>query len=497
MKNQTFKIGTRASLLAVTQCTLLKNDIEEKTGLNFELKKIITEGDQKTEKPLWQLDGKDFFTKELDTALLKNEIDMVVHSYKDLGSERPENIELAAITERKYSHDILLIRNTVVSTLSEKEKLIVGTSSPRRIVNIESSLSSFLPNAKSEIEIKCEMLRGNVNTRIQKLKDGNYDAIVLALAGLERLASKEDSKQILEDLLEGLNFIILPQMNFPSSASQGALAVEINDQRSDSLKEELQSVHHKQSADEIERERIAFNSYGGGCHLAVGIHVKKAKDYFIHIHKGQHEDRKIYKLELEGYDYSQLKGMTLYPLMGANDFLIEKASIKSNEASSKNTFVTSSHCFHNIIEPKTLWASGQRTMKKMIALGFWVNGSAESLGHEQILNFKNSEAIKILTKNADWTVLTNDHSKSPIADSISSYTRTISSDIDNKKLDQLLSADILYWSSTFQFDQYTQKYPELLEKKHCTGLGKTYDGLKEKGIEIIPTLGLKFIENKL
>src|SRR3954468_22494027 len=113
----TYKIGTRGSLLAVTQSTLIKNQLEALSGEKFELVTIKTQGDQITNKPLWQLEGKDFFTKELDEALLAGEVDLVIHSYKDLGSERPEGIKLAAVTERRFAHDVLIIPQKNVEAL--------------------------------------------------------------------------------------------------------------------------------------------------------------------------------------------------------------------------------------------------------------------------------------------------------------------------------------------------------------------------------------------
>ena len=138
-------IGTRGSLLALTQCGQIKDELERITGDEFSLKVIKTQGDQIVDKPLWQLEGKDFFTKELDAALLTGDVDMVVHSYKDLGSERPEGIHLAAITKRSFASDILLIKDETISKIKEKKTFIVGTSSPRRIVNIEKNLGEFLP----------------------------------------------------------------------------------------------------------------------------------------------------------------------------------------------------------------------------------------------------------------------------------------------------------------------------------------------------------------
>ena len=131
-----YTIGTRGSLLALTQCDLIKEEIEEKSGLKFNLNVIKTQGDQITDKPLWQLEGKDFFTKELDHALINETIDLVVHSYKDLGSERPKDIKLRTITKRTYAHDILLIKKSTLEDLKSKKTFVVGTSSPRRIHNI-------------------------------------------------------------------------------------------------------------------------------------------------------------------------------------------------------------------------------------------------------------------------------------------------------------------------------------------------------------------------
>src|SRR5690606_7174765 len=129
----------------------------------------------------------------------------------------------------------LLIRKDVLNNLKNHEgDFVVGTSSPRRIVNLSKNLAYHIPYAKEKnLTIRCETLRGNVNTRIGKLKSGQYHAITLALAGLERLASKEESKKELSELVDGLDYFVLPQTIFPSAASQGALGIEVRDGRDD------------------------------------------------------------------------------------------------------------------------------------------------------------------------------------------------------------------------------------------------------------------------
>lgn len=489
-QNSPYKIGTRGSLLALTQCNLIKEEIEKKTKESFVLKTIKTQGDLIQDKPLWQLDGKDFFTKELDHALLTNDVDLVVHSYKDLGSERPAGIKLQTITKRSFAHDILLIKKTTIKDLKNKKKIIVGTSSPRRTINLTQGLSEFLPYGEN-LEVECRSVRGNVNTRIEKLLSGEYDAIVLALAGIERLAHQDDSKKILAGLLKDLNFMVLPQTYFPSAASQGALAIECLESASPDLQKTLSSVHDDLTAIEMERERKAFKSYGGGCHLAVGIYVKKIHDFFIHIHRGTVDDRAISKLELEGVEYKSLKDRKTYEVFGEKDFLITKEKLKINEQDD-NLFVTSSHCFHAINKNNSsLWAAGNRTMKKLASLGHWVCGSSEGLGHEIIEEFKNSKAIELMLSSEKWKVLSHENAESFVGDIISCYDHSINTKVDDKLETKMLNSEVIYWSSIIQYKAYLEKYPSLASKIHCCGLGKTYLKIKEMNPEVIPCIGMK------
>ena len=448
---------------------------------------------QITDKPLWQLEGKDFFTKELDEALLSKEIDLVVHSYKDLGSERPENIKLGCITERKYAHDILLIKKEKLKELPNKQLLIVGTSSPRRIFNIHSNLSRYLPNNQTKVE--CRTLRGNVNTRIEKLRANQYDAIVLAYAGLERLANHPESKEVLRELLDGLTYMVLPQKDFPSSASQGALAIEYNSERADQLPEILQKVHHEKTAQEIKREREAFSQYGGGCHLPVGIHVKSVQDFYIHLHQGEDKGKRFIMHKLEGHKYPELQGKKAYFLFGKYDFLTKKVPIENKMEEPSHLFITSTVCHHNLKNYTSVWSAGNRTMKKLISNGHWVNGSAEGFGHEEIKKFQDSELFKLFSDHNNWKVLSHDKAASVVGDVVACYTHEPKKAVEKKYKDEIMSSDIVYWSSFNQYLRYTNQYPELKNKMHACGLGKTYTNFKDEKIEPIPCIDMNQLEN--
>jgi hydroxymethylbilane synthase len=491
--SRTYKIGTRGSLLAVTQCTLIAQEMTKRTGALFELVKIKTQGDLQTDKPLWQMDGKDFFTKELDQALLNNDVDLVVHSYKDLGSDRPHGIELASITEREYANDILLVRKESLNQIRNISVFNVGTSSPRRIVNTEKYLKDFLPNASKELTVKCSMLRGNVNTRIRKLKDGDYDAIVLALAGLERLAQKEDSLKELETLLNNLTFMVMPQKVFPSSASQGALAIEFNGQRSDpDLYKVLRSVHCKKTENEVKNERALFKSYGGGCHLAVGINTQTHKDFLIDIERGIYDNNPIDKVTLHGVDYTDFKSLkTLLPI-GDRDKLIKKNELSVNLEDHSAYFVTSKYCINAVKDLKHsfLFASGSRTMKRLVKSGHWVNGSADSLGHQEIQKLCSSQALKIMMSK-DITVLSHNDATSELGKVIPCYKRVVQeSSLELIKF-QIDNAQAIYWSSFFQYQTYLKFFPQITKKVHFCGLGKTFDQFKNHGIDVSPFASMK------
>jgi hydroxymethylbilane synthase len=191
MGARTLRIGTRASALALWQANLVAGLIRAQPGAPaVELVHIKTEGDMRTDVPLWAVDGRAFFTKEIDRALLANEIDVAVHSLKDLSTTLEDGVDLTAIVERQDPRDALLIRAELLQGLAPgavrsladlPRGARVGTSSLRR--------RAFLARLRPDI-VPVE-LRGNVPTRIEKLQRGDYDAIVLASAGLGRLGLEQ------------------------------------------------------------------------------------------------------------------------------------------------------------------------------------------------------------------------------------------------------------------------------------------------------------------
>lgn len=484
-----YKIGTRGSLLALTQCNQVKDELERLTGDEFVLEIIKTQGDMIQNAPLWQLDGKDFFTKELDEALLTGRVDLVVHSYKDLGSIRPEGIALAAVTKRTYANDILLIKKSTIPLLKDRKEFVVGTSSPRRMVNLEKHFAPFIPFG-AHLKVTPKVLRGNVNTRIEKLKNDEFDAIVLALPGIERLALTESSRVQLESLLSGTTFMILPQSVFPSSAAQGALGIECLQNRSDNgeLWNKLKKMEDKTTVEEVSRERKAFNQYGGGCHLAVGINVKSIDGFYLHNHRGVLNDEAVSITKLEGRDLPEffIKPKVFHGLQG-DDKLVNKI-VNDVDLKHKHVYVTGKHVLHVVKEqPDSLWAAGARTMKDLAARGFWVNGASDSLGDDEILRLRAGKAISLMVNTTDeLAVLTNDLGTSTVGKVIECYTRRLEEKTTPEFDEKINTTEVFFWASFFQYQAYVAKYPQIINRIHVCGLGKTYQHFKEKNINVLP-----------
>lgn len=246
-------IGSRGSELALWQANFVQKELK-KIGVNAEIKIIKTQGDKIQHLSLDKLEGKGFFTKEIEEALLNKEIDLAVHSHKDLPTENPSGLIIAAVSYREDPSEILLINKSAVDLkqrLMLKKNAVLGTSSARR--------KAQLLALRNDIEFKD--LRGNVPTRIQKLKDGNYDAIMLAAAGVERLNISLDEFHI--EKLSPENFIPAP--------AQGVLALQIREGDKE-LFEEIQKLNHIDVQTSISIERKVLNLFQGGCHMPLGAY---------------------------------------------------------------------------------------------------------------------------------------------------------------------------------------------------------------------------------
>jgi hydroxymethylbilane synthase len=241
------RIGTRGSALALWQANEVARQLRALPGAPaVDIITIKTQGDLNQAVPLWATDGKGFFTAELDRALLNNDVDLVVHSLKDLTTVMPEGIALSAVLEREDPRDVLVTREGGdLASLGQGASL--GTSSLRR--------RAFL--ARLRPDLKHLELRGNVPTRLRKLDDGGYDAIILASAGLKRL-------DLADRISQPLEFDACP-----SAVSQGAVAITIREGDA-AVGRWTAPLDHQATRIAVTAERALLRKLEGGCQVPVG-----------------------------------------------------------------------------------------------------------------------------------------------------------------------------------------------------------------------------------
>jgi len=244
-------IGTRGSQLALWQANFIKSEIERLfPDLLVDLKIIKTTGDRITDQPLAMVGGKGLFVKEIETALLSHEIDLAVHSMKDMPGKLPEGLVIGAIPERENPFDVLISNdNRLLADYKKGAK--IGTSSLRRA----SQIKHIRP------DVKIESIRGNIDTRIQKLNAGDYDAIVLAAAGLRRLGQ---GRQITEYLDET---VMIP------AVGQGALCIETR-KNDDHIAAIMERLDHRDTRICVTGERAFLRQIEGSCHIPVACFGK-------------------------------------------------------------------------------------------------------------------------------------------------------------------------------------------------------------------------------
>ena len=249
-------VGTRGSKLALVQTNWVVNELKKANpGIEFEVKIIKTKGDLVTHLPLHKIGDKGLFTKEIEQQLLDKEIDLAIHSMKDMPSVLPEGLKFASIPKREDPRDVLVLREGYKNIDDLPKKARIGTGSKRRTYQL----------LKYRPDLEIVPIRGNIDTRIRKIEDENLDGVVLAAAGLNRAG-----------LHKHISYYLPTDVMIPAPA-QGALALEVRE--NDSNIEEIIS-HIKDETTEIQvaAERSFLTGVNGSCHVPMGAYCEIKED---------------------------------------------------------------------------------------------------------------------------------------------------------------------------------------------------------------------------
>ena len=495
MKN-VFIIVCRGSWLSLAQVELFKSKVA-KYFPAVELKTLIkeTKGDREQSTPLHLIEGKDFFTAEIQEDLRSGKADFAVHSMKDVSGDHFFEQSFYRILDRDDIRDVVIFNKNIIEKLKNNQPIVIGTSSPRRTKMATAFLQKALPQfSESPIDLQTKPIRGNVDGRLKKLSDtGEFDGIVLAMAGLNRLLAFEQSKQTVQLLLSDKKIMVLPLFECPPAAGQGAIVAETNIDNLDAI-EVLTQITDKENTIAIQEERLIANTYGYGCSQPFGVfHLSTPTIAFTYAAGTniQEENFTEWHYKLPELNANQI-------IFSGSDYMkdfftetyLEHTKIDS---SSKALFIASHKCLHNTkliqnANNKRVWVAGSKTWLALAKKGIWVEGSADGLGLESILPTMNNSLMQ-LSKN-QFTILTNNNSVvnwlADGYDAVASYT--LHPSIQSTIIKEIAAADFIFWAS-FQQYQIAQQYAKPTALHACAS-GKSADRLMQLGIRpfIFPTI---------
>ena len=495
------RLGTRRSALAWVQSSQVAQSLRDAhPGLQIDLVGIDTRGDLITNVPLSGVEGKEFFTAEIDAALLQGRVDLTVHSLKDLSLERPPGLQLAAIPQRANPRDIILFAADALQQLQAGAGLRIGTASPRRQQLLPAFLQRALPYAARNA-ITLEPLRGNVDSRLRRLREPRgserqLDGVVLALAGLTRLfadtATGRQGHALLQQLLQNLPLMVLPLTEVPAAPGQGALAIECrtDDARTRGL---LSVLEHAPTRTAISAERQVLAQHGGGCHQRFGATQLSTADAgtVMHIAGIAADERDITARHWSppadlSPPQTPLRSWHSHD-SSTTQALLDAQALQALLPAAQPVFVAHSRAVPAdataLLQGKRVWTSGSASWFRLAAQGVWVEGCAEGLGANVAAELINVPVLR-LPAHAAWTVLTHAGAEEGWQEGAWSGSTVLatyeSAGTALPEADALATATHVWWSSVSQFERGRAFVSATAH--HASGPGKTAAHIRAAGI---------------
>src|SRR5665213_3411055 len=494
MRPRVLKLGTRRSALARAQSAGAAREFEAlHPGLTVELIGIETRGDRIQDRPLSSVDGKEFFTAEIDAALLAGTVDFTVHSYKDLSLERLPRLKLAAVPRRQQPHDIVVFAADVTERLAGGFELAIGTSSPRRMSFAPEVLKRVLPRTATGAPagLRLVELRGNVDSRLRRLHEPRgsaraLDGIVLAFAGLARLWADEAGRPLLERLFSPLPRMVLPLSACPAAPAQGALAIECREEDG-ATAQWLAAMDHAPTRRAVDAERALLAERGGGCHQRFGATQIEVPDLgtllYLREDPGEPQLRWTPAAPLvtpgpsvRAWDGSRAARSAIEPIEAG--IAVSLARLPATPA----LFVAHARALPEqvlgvINSASHIWVPGLSTWQALAERGLWVEGCADGLG-VALLEPLLQEPLLQLPPLQQWTVLTHAAAAGgwSAGQAIASYRHCESTEAAAETAAAPPSdATHVYWHSSAQFDRWGARIAG--QAQHACAPGKTYQHL--------------------
>jgi hydroxymethylbilane synthase len=490
---ETIRLIGRSSRLSLLQIDFVKQKIQSAfPQLNVEVIIRNSRGDALQEIPLHTVEGSDFFTQDIFDALADGEADIAVHSLKDMSSEHFFGENKFAVVGREDTRDIAIFNNDIEEKIKRGETIVIGTCSPRREEMATVFLKKALPQLQDEIKIETKPIRGNVETRLKKLNTGEYDATILAAAGLNRLlktpSAAESPNGDCKELLKNKKLMLLPLIECVPAPCQGAIVAEAHFSNAKAI-EVIKKINNEKLFADCYAEKKEAATYGTGCIQKFGVTSIKTKNHNYLYAAGR---------DAEGTEFVKWKPLpeikinTLFSSTDVmKDFFGYEQTGRKAVSDKSIVFVANFKSVQSdatFLSGRTILASGTRTWFELAKQGYWVTAGADGLGFEFLPPSLQMPLFNI--SPSDITILTHEAAaerwKKKGYDAVSS-AKLVSK--QNEAIQQsIAAADAIFWSSYSQFEFYG-KYAKAGVQHLCPG-GETAALLKEAGIEpvIFPTI---------
>src|SRR6187399_411994 len=489
---ETIKLIGRSSRLSLLQIDIVKRKIQNAfPDIKVEVIARSSKGDSLQDIPLHTVEGSDFFTQDIFDALTIGEADIAVHSLKDMSSEHFFGANKFAVVDRDDTRDVAVFNNDIEEKIKRGEAIIIGTCSPRREEMATVFLKKALPQLSSEIKIGTKDIRGNVETRLRKLNSGEYDATILATAGLNRLLRNEEDTELIKELLTDKKLMLLPLIECVPAPCQGAIVAEAHHLNTKAV-EVLQKINEKDLLDDCYAEKKEAIKYGAGCIQKFGVTTLLTKNgKYLYAAGKDSEGTEFVKwntlpdIKIEGSLFSSTEVM--------KGFFDCEWSEKEVEIVKPVVFIANYKTIQGQSEVKglsnkTIIASGTKTWFELSKKGYWVTASADALGFEFLLPSLSMPLLNIQVE--EISILTHEAAAERWRlkgyNTVSNYKLLPKN--DKAIQESIVVAEAIFWTSFSQYEFY-RKYAKPDAKHLCAG-GETAELLKQAGVEpvIFPTI---------
>jgi hydroxymethylbilane synthase len=483
---ETITLTGRDSKLSRIQIELVKARIEAACPSTTVLVKTSSSlGDRLQHIPLQTVEGSDFFTEDIFQNLYTGEADIAVHSLKDMSATHFFGGNHFAVVDRDNVRDLVIFNHNIIEKIRGGAVVVIGTCSPRRELMATRFLKQALPQLGSEVQIETKAIRGNVDTRLKKLEAGEYDGIILAIAGLNRLLRHPEYAELVRPLLRDKKIMVLPLIECTPAPCQGAIVAEAipQNKRAVNLLNLINQTEPHQHC--VQEKKIALK-YGAGCDQKFGVTTIAYANQESVFAAGVNEQEREFEdwHGLPEFDTTEKiiwrsKSTTVAEQIDIDETALHTVVFIANKKAVIPGFVEK-------LNHKRIWAAGSKTWLKLAKKGIWVEGCADGLGLESLLTTWDSPLINI--QKSAVTILT--HQRAAIGwqhkkwDALATY-RVQPSEYNS---DEIQSADILFWSSAnpFKLIKHLVK-PDAI---HICASGETHSQLKQAGLSpiVFPTI---------